>query len=122
MDDLAKTGMHMSERSMMMMGSKLKIEHLPSPEKGVGAIFRRSGKMMGLPIDFTETVTLWKENKEKVWETIGLPEMIILGCYRMRLPTEPVASDKNESILFISLFIDIRLVYAFFLQKLTKKN
>jgi hypothetical protein len=89
MDDLAKTGMHMSERSMMMMGSKLKIEHLPSPEKGMGAIFRWSGKMMGLPIDFTETVTIWKENEEKVWETIGSPQMIILGWYQMRLTTEP---------------------------------
>ena len=44
---------------------------------------------MGLPIDFTETVTIWKKNAEKVWETIGSAQMIILGWYQMRLTTEP---------------------------------
>ena len=32
MDDFSKTGMHMSEKSMMMMGSKLTLEQL-SPNK-----------------------------------------------------------------------------------------
>lgn len=114
MDDLAKTGMHMSERSMMMMGKKLKIEHLPSPEKGVGAIFRWTGKMMGLSIDFTETVTLWKENEEKVWETIGSPQMIILGWYRMRLTTEP--SEKGTRV---SLEIQYTLPIVFFYKLLS---
>lgn len=88
MDDLARTGMHMSERSMAMMGSRLKLERLPGPEKGVGATFRWTGRVLGLPLDFTETVIYWRENDEKVWETTGAPKMIILGWYRMRLFTE----------------------------------
>lgn len=87
MDDLSKTGMHMSENSMMMMGSKLKLEHVSGPEKGMGATFRWKGKTMGFPLDFTVRVTKWAENEEKVWETVGNPQLVILGWYLMRLRT-----------------------------------
>ncbi len=87
MDDLAKTGMHMSERSMMIMGGKLKLEHVSGPERGEGSTYRWAGRVLGLPVDFTETVTRWRENEEKVWETTGAPRMIILGWYRMHLAT-----------------------------------
>ena len=43
MDDLSKTGMHVSEGSVMMMGSKLELERLPGPEKGFGATYRWRG-------------------------------------------------------------------------------
>jgi hypothetical protein len=99
MDDLGKTGMHMSDRSMMMMGSKLNLEHLAGPEKGVGATFRWRGKVMGLLVDFTEKVTSWEKNAEKVWETVGSqPQMIILGWYRMRLKTEPKDNQTLASL------------------------
>lgn len=98
MDDLSKTGMHMSERSVMMMGSKLTLEHLPSPEKGVGAKYRWKGKMMGFRLDFTVEVTKWIENKEKIWQTIGTPRLIILGQYLMRLKTEPQTEGTLASL------------------------
>ncbi|MBX7109595.1 MAG: hypothetical protein K1X61_13165 [Chitinophagales bacterium] len=66
MDDLSKTGMHMRENSMMMMGSKLVLEQLPGPSKGVGATFHWEGKVMGMPIEIIETVTKWIESQEKV--------------------------------------------------------
>jgi len=98
MDDLSKTGMHMSQSSMMMMGSKLTLEQLEGPSKGVGATFHWSGKVMGMPIDITETVTKWIENKEKVWETIGSPKIIILGWYRMILKIESVKKGTLTSL------------------------
>lgn len=98
MDDLSKTGIHMSQSSMMMMGSKLTLEQLEGPSKGVGATFHWSGKVMGMPIDITETVTKWIENKEKVWETIGSPKIIILGWYRMSLKTENVGESTLASL------------------------
>ena len=88
MDDLSKTGMPMSEGSMM--AGNLKLEHLSGPEKGVGATFRWKGKVMGFSLDFTETVTHWTENKEKIWETIGTPKLVILDWYRLLLKTLPV--------------------------------
>lgn len=115
MDDLGKTGMHMSERSMMMMGRKLKLERLAGPEKGVGATFRWRGKVMGLSVDFTEKVTSWKKNAEKVWETDGSqPQMIILGWYRMRLRTEP-----KENKTLASLEIEYAPPKGFFYKLLS---
>ena len=48
MDNFSKTGMHMTESSMMMMGSKLKLEQLSTNPTGVGAKYRWYGKMMGM--------------------------------------------------------------------------
>ena len=82
----------------MMMGGKMEMERLPGPEKGVGAGFRWTGRVLGFSLDFTETVTLWKENEKKVWETIGSPKLIILGWYRMRLVTEARGNGTRASL------------------------
>ena len=83
MDDLAKTGMHMTESSMMMMGSKLTLEDISNSGTGVGSIFRWYGKMMGMKMDFTETVTEWILNKSKKWETVGDAKVILFSWYEM---------------------------------------
>lgn len=113
LDDLSKTGMHMSENSAMMMGGKLKLEHLPGPEKGTGAKYRWSGKMMGLPLDFTVEVTKWIKNQEKTWETTGTPKMIILGWYRMNLKTEPAGAGGTRASLGIEYTPPEGLFYRF---------
>jgi hypothetical protein len=113
LDDLSKTGMHMSESSAMMMGSKLTLEHLPGPESGAGAKYRWFGKMMGLPLDFTVEVTKWIKNEEKTWETIGAPKMIILGWYRMRLMTEPDNAGGTRTWLEIEYTPPEGLFYRF---------
>lgn len=92
-DDLGVTGMHMTQSSMMMMGSKLKLEFLTAEHRGLGSKYRWSGKMMGIPLDFNVEVTKWIANKEKVWETVGQPRLIIYSWYRMQLL---VASDRNN--------------------------
>jgi Polyketide cyclase / dehydrase and lipid transport len=57
-DDTRNLARHMSEsRSMPMMGSKLKLEIMTREATGVAATYRYSGQMMGLTIDFSETVT-----------------------------------------------------------------
>jgi hypothetical protein len=62
----------MSEsRSMPMMGSKLKLEILTPASTGVGATYRYSGRIMGLTLDFSETVTQYILGRVKVWHTIS---------------------------------------------------
>jgi hypothetical protein len=85
MDDIAHTGMHMTGRSMMMMGSKLILAQLSGEATGPNARYRWHGRMMGLPMDFTVAVTKWAEGRENCWETIGEARMIILSWYRMEL-------------------------------------
>ena len=98
MDDFSKTGMHMSESSMMMMGSKLKLEQLSNKAAGVGASYRWYGKMMGMTMDFSETVTKWQPNKLKEWETIGQAKIIIMSWYRMWFEIAPAENGATAKI------------------------
>ena len=89
MDDFSKTGMHMTESSMMMMGSKLKLEQLSSNATNVGAKYHWFGKMMGMTIDFSESVTKWQPPNLKEWETFGDAKIIIMSWYRMWFEITP---------------------------------
>lgn len=90
LDDLGVTGMHMTQSSAMMMGSKLQLEYLTSHHIGLGSKYRWTGKMMGMKMDFTVEVTKWIKDMEKIWETIGEAKMIIYSWYRMNLTVTPV--------------------------------
>lgn len=100
MDDFSKTGMHMSESSMMMMGSKLTLEQLSPNPSGLGAKYRWYGKMMGMTIDFEEKVTKWEPPKLKEWETIGDAQIIIMRWYRMGFKITP---SENGTIVLMSI-------------------
>lgn len=84
-DDLGVTGMHMTESSMMMMGSKLNLQYLSENEKGLGTKYRWTGRVMGMEMDFIVEVTKWIPGKEKTWETVGPAKLIIFSWYRMHL-------------------------------------
>jgi hypothetical protein len=90
MDDFSKTGMHMTESSMMMMGSKLNLEKLSANANGVGASYRWYGRMMGMEMDFSETVTKWQPNRLKEWEIVGEAKIIIMSWYRMWFEISPI--------------------------------
>jgi hypothetical protein len=98
MDDFSKTGMHMSESSMMMMGSKLSLEQLSTNAIGVGASYRWYGNMMGMTMDFSQTVTKWEQNKLKEWETVGDAKIIIMSWYRMWFEISPTENGTMAKI------------------------
>lgn len=101
-DDLGVTGMHMTTSSVMMMGSKLHLEYLTENHSGPGTRYRWSGKMLGISMDFTVEVTKWIAGKEKVWETIGKPKMIIYSWYQMHLMTASGPNNRTKACLSIS--------------------
>lgn len=100
-DDLGVTGMHMTESSGMMMGGKLNLEFLTTNKTGLGSRYRWTGKMMGIPMDFTVLVTKWEAGLEKVWETVGPTRLIIYSWYRMILKLKQQV-DKTEAELSIT--------------------
>lgn len=105
-DDIRNLARHMSEnRSMPMMGSKLKLEILTSNATDVGATYQYSGSMMGLMIDFSETVTKYVSGREKIWRTIGNPQLLIVESYEMRVVVEPLQA--NTAQLTISFDYDL---------------
>jgi len=73
LDDINKTGIHLSESSMIMMGMK---------------------------IDFTETVTKWQPPRPKEWETVGEAKLIIMSWYRMWFEISPA---ENLTIAKLSI-------------------
>jgi hypothetical protein len=99
-DNLGVTGMHMTQSSMMMMGSKLKLEYLTENHTGLGTKYRWTGKMMGMGMDFTVQVTKWIQGKEKTWETIGDTKLIIYSWYRMHLNVSKI---DNKSLAELSI-------------------
>lgn len=98
MDDFSKTGMHMSESSMMMMGSKLTLQQLSTNTTGIGASYRWYGKMMGMTMDFSESVTKWQQNKLKEWEIFGEAKIIIMAWYRMWFEISPTGNGTLAKI------------------------
>lgn len=98
MDDPSRGGMHMTGRSMMMMGSRLVVEQLSPNPTGTNARFRWHGRMMGIPMDFTTIVTSWVLDAEKTWETERGARMIILSWYRMRLALSDGTHGTNATL------------------------
>ena len=105
-DDIRNLGWHMTGRSSMaMMGSRLRLEILSDQPTGLGATYRYSGAMMGLSIDFSESVTKYVPPREKVWRTIGEPRLVIIGSYEMRVTVEPLS--PSSSRLTISIIYEL---------------
>lgn len=98
MDDINNVGWHMSgESSMPMMGSRLELEAIDDGA-GLGATYRWRGSVMGMAIDIKETVTGRIVNKEKIWQTVEKPKMIVMSDYTMRLLLTP--TDRGTRVLF----------------------
>ena len=75
----------------------------PEPT-GVGAVYRDFGRMMGLTIDFFGKVTGYVA-REKVWRTIGEPQLLIIAGYEMRVLVEPVS--PGSARLTIGIVYDL---------------
>src|SRR4029453_2127239 len=101
-DDIRNLGWHMTGRSSMaMMGSRLKLEILSDERTGLGATYRYSGTVMGLSIDFSESVTKYLPPREKVWRTIGEPRLLIIASYEMRVAIERLSSSLSQLTISI---------------------
>lgn len=98
MDDIHNTGWHMEKSSMPMMGSRMEVEVLSKNSNGLGATYRWTGRVLGLPLDFSETVVTWLKGKERVWRTIGEPKIIIMGHYEMSFKLRPVLEGTNLTV------------------------
>jgi hypothetical protein len=55
---------------MVMMESRLKLEILSEQPPGLRATYRYSGTMMGLWLDFSESVSRYIPNRRKIWRTV----------------------------------------------------
>jgi hypothetical protein len=58
--------------------------------------------MMGLSLGFSESVTRYIPNREKVWRTIGEPRLLIMSSYEKRLAVEPLSAASSRLTISIA--------------------
>ena len=73
LDDPRRSGMHMSDRSAMMMGGKMDYVLDGAQGRAVGSKIRMTGSIAGIDLSVEEIVTIHDPPWRKAWETVGTP-------------------------------------------------
>jgi len=103
-DDHAKLSAHMNKRSWMMVGGRMSVQTDARLGKAVGSTIRMSGSILGLTLGLDETVIERSPPSRKIWETIGVPQLLVVGPYRMGVHIKPSETDCQ-----LRVFIDYML-------------
>jgi polyketide cyclase/dehydrase/lipid transport protein len=104
LDDHTRLSSHMSKSSWKMGGGKMQIDVDEQGGKAVGSHIRLSGRILGRLLSVEEVVTEREPPIRKVWETIGTPDLLVIGPYRMGFDITPAA---GQSV--VRVFIDYAL-------------
>ena len=104
LDDPKALAAHMGESSMMMMGSRMSIDVDADGGRVIGSKIRMHGSMMGIPLSLEEVITERQVPYAKVWQTIGVPNLLVMAHYRMGFEL----TGKGKSSL-VRVFIDYSL-------------
>lgn len=95
---------HMSKSSLMMMGSKMKIETDEKKGQQLGSETRLTGRILGIDLFVKESVVELEKPLKKVWQTQGEQKLIIIEQYQMGFIITP--KDKSSHL---EVFIDYTL-------------
>src|SRR6266508_1591480 len=104
MDDHARLTSHMSESSWMTGGGSMQLELDAARDQKIGSWIRLSGKILGVTLAVEEIVTERTRPHRKVWETTGVPRLLVIGRYRMGFEIAP-----REAGSHVTVFIDYAL-------------
>ena len=72
--------------------------------RAVGALIRLTGRVLGIPLSVEEVVTERNPPQRKVWNTIGRPQLMVIGPYRMGFEITPTSTSSR-----LRVFIDYAL-------------
>lgn len=100
LDDHRRLSSHMSERSWRMGWSTMETVVDAQQGKAVGAHILMRGRVLGIPLHLDEVVTAREPPFRKQWETVGIPQLLVIGAYRMgfELTTDRVGSRLRVTI------------------------
>lgn len=107
LDDHRHLGSHMSASSWMMLGSKMDYEFDADKARSIGSKFGFHGKILGIALSAEQIVTVRTPPEMKVWETVGSPNLWVIGGYRMGFEIRPEATGS-----LLRIFIDYHLPTA----------
>lgn len=96
--------MHMERRSWATLGATMTttLDHLRG--QAVGSVIKIEGSVAGIPLSAGERVVTHDPPFRKRWETVGVPRLIVIGCYSMGFEIEPTGEDCR-----VTVFIDFEL-------------
>lgn len=100
-DDYARLSSHMSQSSWMMGGGKMTLDLDEGRGKKIGSRIRMAGRVFGIQLSLEEIVTERVPPRRKVWETVGIPRLLVIGSYRMGFDLTPQPSGSR-----LRVFID----------------
>jgi hypothetical protein len=103
-DDHSRFSSHMSESSWMMGGGRMSVEVDEARGQVVGSHIRLSGRVFGVSLHLDEVVTRRDPPTNKVWETVGVPRLLVIGAYSMGVQITPERGGSR-----LRVFIDYRL-------------
>lgn len=83
LDDQRRLSAHMSQSSWAMIGSRMDFEFDAAEGRAVGSKIGLRGRVLGVPFSVDEVVTVHSPPTLKIWETIGTPNLFVIGHYRM---------------------------------------
>lgn len=104
LDDPHRLSKHMESRSAMTAGASMHVETDDGLARSVGSVTRMRGRVLGLDLFVEEVVTWRNPPRQKVWETVGEPHLLVIGAYRMGFIIDAVRGGSR-----LVVFIDYRL-------------
>ena len=101
LDDHERLSDHMMKSSGMMAGGAMHFDYDAGRGKSVGSVIRMSGRILGMSLSVEEAVIERAPPQRKIWETCGIPRLIVIGHYRMGFEVTPTRQDCS-----LRIFID----------------
>lgn len=84
-DQPQRLSAHMARRSWQLGGASMAIETDAEGGRTVGSHIRLAGRMLGIPLSVEGRVVRREPPNLKAWETVGEPDLLVIGRYRMRV-------------------------------------
>lgn len=83
-----------------MVGGKMITEVDEGKGQKVGSHISMGGKVMGINLFLDEVVTERSRPTRKVWQTVGNPNLVVVGNYRMGIELTPAGSKTKLKVFF----------------------
>jgi hypothetical protein len=88
-DDQTRLSSHMNQSSLKMGGGRMRTTLDSGRGQLVGSHISLSGRVFGVELYVEEVVTERVPPRRKAWETIGRPNLLVIGDYRMGFEVIP---------------------------------
>ena len=103
-DDHMSLSAHMGKPSWKMGWGRMEIALDEQRGKSVGSRICLAGRILGIRLAVEEVVTERNPPQRKLWETVGVPRLLVIGHYRMGFEITPQVGGSQ-----LRVFIDYAL-------------